>query len=46
MMGRGLKGVDIPPPVTRLENQVIATDELLETATKDKSGKIMTTAKQ
>lgn len=43
----GEKGkVNLPPPVTRLANQVMATAEPLETAVKAKSGKIITTAKQ
>jgi hypothetical protein len=32
--------------VTKLANQLMATAELLDTAVKDSSGKIMTTQKQ
>lgn len=45
-LGKQDEQTNVPPPVTKLENHVMATRELLETETKDSIGKIMTTAKQ
>jgi hypothetical protein len=39
-------GENLPPAVTRLANQVMTMEELLDTCKKDRIGKIITTQKQ